>query len=436
MNLRWTNAGRAALADAANVGTAALRLTHFAIGDMHGPGGAADDGRAALRGERHRAAVTGTAAADDRIAFRADFTPDASYSITEAGVFGTVGDPAGPLTLYLYWTDGGTAAGQAADGTALAVAAVIEFQAAAADVAVTVGGTIEFGQPPGEATEAEFGLTRYASATENDAGQSDERAVTPGGMRRAAGKTAGSLVAGGPADGTVYELQGAADGRLVIVERTQDGETAQEVQAANAAIMANVADITTLEGKTMDATTSRKGIVELATSTEARAGVDQVRAMTAKSTRDAASETVASLKAVPPTAGERLILEGTAGGGVVILAAPFDWSQVITGDSTNFIHGATIASVAAMVAADHWVAFVGHGVINGSIELRVVRGGVTQDLSDEIVTATFGGFSVTAVSWSGALMAGDRVEAYSQRGALLSSSVSMRSRFMIAARIN
>ena len=352
MNLRWTDAGRAALADAANTGTAALRLTHFAIGDMHGPGGAADDGRAALRGERHRAAVTGTAAADDRIAFRADFTPDASYSITEAGVFGTAGDPAGPLTLYLHWTDGGTAAGQAADGTALAIAAVIEFQAAAADVAVTVGGTIEFGQPPGEASEAQFGLTRYASAAENDAGQSGERAVTPRGMRQAAGRTAGSLVAGGPDDGTVYQFQGAADGRLVVVERTQDGETAQAVQAANTAIAANATAITgagasiaailvtldplpgevaavegrvsTVEGKTRDATTGRKGIVELVTSAEGQAGTDEVRAMTAKAVRDAASETVASLKAVAPTAGEKLILEGVAGGGVRVIPNPFE----------------------------------------------------------------------------------------------------------------
>ena len=324
MNLRWTNAGRAALADAANVGTAALRLTDFAIGDMHGPGGAANDGRAALRGERHRAAVTGTAAADDRIAFRADFTPDASYSITEAGVFGTAGDPAGPLTLYLYWTDGGTAAGQAANGTALAIAAVIEFQAAAADVAVTVGGTITFGRPPGEASESEFGLTRYASAAENDAGQSDERAVTPRGMRQAAGKTAGSLVAGGPDDGAVYQFEGAPDGRLVVVERTQDGETAQAVEAANTAIAANAALIGAVEGKTRDATTSRKGIVELATSAEGRAGADEVRAMTAKAVRDAASETVASLKAVAPTAGEKLILEGVPGGGVRAIPNPFE----------------------------------------------------------------------------------------------------------------
>ena len=324
MNLRWTNAGRAALADAANVGTAALRLTHFAIGDMHGPGGAADDGRAALRGERHRAAVTGTAAADDRIAFRADFTPDASYSITEAGVFGTVGDPAGPLTLYLYWTDGGTAAGQAADGTALTVAAVIEFQAAAADVAVTVGGTITFGRPPGEASESEFGLTRYADPGESEDATEDERAVTPQRMHGAAGAVLAALVAGAVGDGTVYQLAGNAAGKLIVVERTQDGATSQAIQSANMAIMTNEAAIQVLQGDTRDATTSRKGIVELATSAEAQTGTDAVRAMTAKATRDAASETVASLKAVAPTAGEKLILEGVAGGGVRVIRSPFD----------------------------------------------------------------------------------------------------------------
>ena len=332
MNLRWTNAGRAALADAANVGTAALRLTHFAIGDMHGPGGAGNDGRAALRGERHRAAVTGTAAADDRIAFRADFTPDASYAITEAGVFGTVGDPAGPLTLYLYWTDGGTAAGQAADGTALAIASVIEFQAAAADVAVTVGGTIEFSQPPGEATESEFGLTRYADPGEAEDATEDERAVTPQRMHGAAGAVLAALVTGAVGDGTVYQLKGNAAGKLIVEERTQDGATSQAIQSANAAIMNNAMAITAVEGRvsavegdTRDATTSRKGIVELTTSAEAQDGTDQVRALTAKAARDSISHNLESLLAGDAVDGTKYALEGQADGRLVVTELPFEY---------------------------------------------------------------------------------------------------------------
>ena len=471
MNLRWTDAGRAALADAANVGTAEVRLTHFAIGDMHGPGGAGNDGRAALRGERHRAAVTGTAAADDRIAFRADFTPDASYSITEAGVFGTAGDPAGPLTLYLYWTDGGTAAGQAADGTALAIAAVIEFQAAAADVAVTVGGTIEFGQPPGEASDSEFGLTRYASAAENDAGQSDERAVTPRGMRQAAGKTAGSLVAGGSAQGTVYQFKGAPDGKLIVEERTQDGETAQAIGAAETSIAAILVTLgplsgqvaavegrlSAVEGKTMDATTTRKGIVELATSAEAQAGADEARAVTPKALRDAASTTVASLKAVAPMAGEKLILEGVAGGGVRVIASPFElhfeaaefsvpsWSSQNSfpddEEDAISINGDTEWSVP--VAGDYLVAFTVAKREDLSARIwKAPAGGAWARLPDQLYSAgldphTFILSGLAGAAWCGALAAGDRLQVrWGYAGDIQAASSTASKRALAIARIS
>ena len=316
MNLRWTNAGRAALADAANVGTAALRLTHFAIGDGQGPGGAGDDGRAALRSERHRAGVTGTAAADGRIAFRADFAPDASYGISEAGVFGTAGDPAGPLALYLYWTDGGALAGHAADGTALAVASVIEFQAAAADVAVTVGGTIEFGEPPEEATEDAFGLTRYASETETDS-NSRVRSVTPGGLRARLGALLARLIGAAATENTVYQLTGDANGNLTVEERTQDAMT-------SAGIMANSAAIVTLTDRTRDATTGRAGIVELATQAETETGTDGTRAVTPDGLKDGLSKLIGGLKDAAPVAGERIILEGVAGGGVKAVPSPFE----------------------------------------------------------------------------------------------------------------
>ena len=446
MNLRWTDAGRAALADAANVGTAALRLTYFAIGDMHGPGGAANDSRAALRGERHRAAVTGTAAADDRIAFRADFTPDASYSITEAGVFGTAGDPAGPLTLYLYWTDGGTAAGQAADGTALAIAAVIEFQAAAADVAVTVGGTIEFGQPPGEASESEFGLTRYADPAEAEDAAEGGRTVTPRRMHGAAGAVLAALVAGAVGDGTVYQLVGNAAGKLFVEERTQDGATSQAIQSADAAIMGNAAAIAAVEGRvsavegdTRDATTSRKGIVELVTSAEARDGTDQVRAMTAKATRDAASATVASLKAVAPTAGEKLILEGVAGGGVRVIASPFEYYFEAGGLNHAYPGLVSIDSQSEWgipATGDYAVAFVcqGQSRIRFMLERRA-DGGSYQNLSGELHTvgSTSGTQATVGMMWCGALDEGDDVR-IRITGSNLPSSVNLSKRTLVILR--
>ena len=323
MNLRWTDAGRAALASATHVGTAAVRLTHLAIGDGSGPGGDGDDGRTDLRNERHRAAIAGTPAAFGRIALRADFSPDASYSITEAGIFGTAGDPPGASQLLLYWTDGGSAAGAAASGTTLAIAAVIEFQNAAAEVAVTVGGNIVFGATD-PATESDFGSTRYATAAETGAGTSGDRSVTPKGLHSAAGKVVAALLAGAPGDGTIYQLKGTASGALVAEERTQDGASAAGI-AANAALITGIdTRVVAVEGKTMAATTARKGIVELATSTEAEAGTDAARAMTPKAARDSIAASIASLKDSAPEAGEKLILEGVAGGGVKVVRAPFE----------------------------------------------------------------------------------------------------------------
>ena len=248
MNLRWTDAGRAALAAAEHAGVAAVRLTHFAIGDGSGAGGEADDARTTLRNERHRAAIAGTPATAGRIALRADLVPDASYSITEAGIFGTAGDPPSASQLLLYWTDSGAAAGAAASGTNLALPAVIEFQNAAAEVAVTVGGNIVFGATD-PATESEFGSTRYATAAETGDATVGSRSVTPSGLHAAAGKVLATLLGSDPADGSVYQLKGTADGTLVVELRTQDGTSSAGIAANAAAIVAMGTRVTAVEGK-------------------------------------------------------------------------------------------------------------------------------------------------------------------------------------------
>ena len=301
MNLRWTDAGRAALAASEHAGVAAVRLTHFAIGDGSGPGGEADDARATLRNERHRAAIAGTPATAGRIALRADLVPDASYSITEAGIFGTAGDPPSAPQLLLYWTDSGAAAGAAASGTNLALPAVIEFQNAAAEVAVTVGGNIVFGATD-PATEAEFGSTRYATAAETGDSSIGGRAVSPKGLHAAAGKVLATLLGSVPGDGMIYQLVGAADGLLVVRPRTQDGETAASLAAqarlisGNAAAIVALADrVAAVERKVGDASETAKGVIELATAAEAKAGTDTERAVTPAGLKAALAALAAAL---------------------------------------------------------------------------------------------------------------------------------------------
>ena len=102
--LRLTAAGRAALADGANRGIRAVSYTRMSVGSGFGPGGAGDDGRAALRNERDDAPVTGTTAVAGELALVAEIVASEDYDIRELGLWGRIGDR-GAETLHAYWTD-------------------------------------------------------------------------------------------------------------------------------------------------------------------------------------------------------------------------------------------------------------------------------------------------------------------------------------------
>ena len=353
-DLRLTTAGRTALADGANVGANAVRLTHVAIGDGSGPGGADDDGLSALRSERDRVAAAGSAPVERRIAFRGDFMPAAAYDVTEVGVFGNA--PGEASALLAYWSDGGAVIGSAVAGTKLVVAAVLEFVAAAAEVAVTLNPTISLGGDGLPATAARRGIVELATSDEAKAGMDEERAVTPKAVRDAASATAASLLPGGaPADGTKYRFAGKPMGGLELEEDSGDAATTRAIGA----VQADIATITgalnplpgqvqaltgevggvrrrvaTLEGRTGDATTSRKGIVELATSDEAKAGADEQRAVTSEGdARRGVSPPLASLLDGNVEESARYAFEGLADGGLRLVRSHFlSASPRIAGD--------------------------------------------------------------------------------------------------------
>ena len=143
--LRITNAGRAALADGANRGTSAIRLTKMAIGDGQGPGGAADDGRAVLRNQRAVVALAGTTMVSGRIAVRGEFLPQAAYGVTELGLLGQVGQ--GAEGLYAYWTDNGERLASTVSGTRLVIAGSLDIQPAAAEVTINVSPNVSLSDP-------------------------------------------------------------------------------------------------------------------------------------------------------------------------------------------------------------------------------------------------------------------------------------------------
>ncbi len=140
MILRLTTAGRTQLADGTNRGTRALQFTRIGVGDGAGPGGATDDARTALRSARDRARVTGSTTQPGRIALRADLTPTGTCTITEVGLFAQVGTD--PEFLCAYWTADGEILAAAVPDVLVVIAAVVEIQAADAELTVTLSPTV------------------------------------------------------------------------------------------------------------------------------------------------------------------------------------------------------------------------------------------------------------------------------------------------------
>ena len=144
-DLRITDAGREALADGTNRGTNAVRLTKMVIGDGQGPGGAADDGRTALRNQRAVVALGGSTMVSGRIAVRGEFNPDAAYGVTELGLLGQVGTD--PEILVAYWTDGGERLASTVANTRLVIAGSLDIAPAAAEVTVNIDASVSLGDP-------------------------------------------------------------------------------------------------------------------------------------------------------------------------------------------------------------------------------------------------------------------------------------------------
>ena len=139
--LRLTTAGRAALADGQNRGLNAIQFTKISIGSGFGPGGAPNDGRAALRNERHSAAATGTTAVAGEIALCGEIATDAAYDVREIGLWGRKGD-AGVETLYAYWTDAADKFASAVDGGIVVVAGSLVVNPDGAEIKPAVSASV------------------------------------------------------------------------------------------------------------------------------------------------------------------------------------------------------------------------------------------------------------------------------------------------------
>ena len=179
---RITDAGRAALADGQNRGVREIQFASLAVGSGSGPGGAGDDARTALRTQTDTGVLTGSTSLAGRIALQATIVATAAYDVTEVGLFARIG-AAGQPFLAAYWTDGGRAVAAASGaGDTLVLAGVIDLQAAAADVTVTVAPALTLNAP--------------VTLSELLAGLADDafvRVALAGGVRSLVGLTASEL---------------------------------------------------------------------------------------------------------------------------------------------------------------------------------------------------------------------------------------------------
>ncbi len=305
MRLVMTNAGLAAIADATNVGTAAVRFTKLAIGTGTATGD--QSARTALIAEKMKVAIAGAASGDTRIAIRADYSPTENFAVTETGLFAKIGE-SGAEFLAAYWvaSSASGALASAASGTALVVAGVIAIESSSADLTVTPALNISVGVPDNvvlttrHATEDRRGIVELATAAEVNAGADTERAVTPAGL---AGRTATTTRRGIVELATAAEAAAGTDTERAVTPAGLAGRTATTTRrgivelatAAEAAAGTDTERAVTpagLAGRT--ATTTRKGIIEVATSAEVDAGTDTERAVTPAGVRRATGAKVSN----------------------------------------------------------------------------------------------------------------------------------------------
>lgn len=141
MYLKLTDAGRAAIADGANRRTNQVTVTKMALGDGSAAPGVDDSGRATLRNERLREAVTGSSAADARLVVQASFMGvmgEAAWEAREVGLVGRVGAGQEFLAAYGAVLLADDAIATVAPGVSTISAGVVEVVSSDAEVAVAL----------------------------------------------------------------------------------------------------------------------------------------------------------------------------------------------------------------------------------------------------------------------------------------------------------
>lgn len=145
MTFELTDAGRAAITDAANRRTNRVVFTRMAVGDGLALSGVGDGGRASLRNERQREDLTSVAGGVARIGVRVSFTGMVgaqAWNVTEVGLIAQVAGGVEFLAAYGAVEAGADPYAVIAPGVSAVIAATVVVVASEAAVAVTVAPSV------------------------------------------------------------------------------------------------------------------------------------------------------------------------------------------------------------------------------------------------------------------------------------------------------
>lgn len=266
MQIVITNAGLAALVNASATGTEAVTIAKIGLGaGRYTP----TKGQTALQSEfKQLDVVEGGTTGDNSLHVAVRDDSDDAYSIYEFGLYLEDG------TLFAVYSQTSVILQKVATSQALLSVDVKLVGADAAQISFE-GMTYSFAA----ATTSNAGIVELATTDEVLAGTDSQRAVTPAGLAKllATNSRAGLICLA-----TSDETKGGADAEKAVTAAAL--KAALDARSANDSVAAGGTSethfLTPKSVLAIEAGTGKRGLVELATEEEAKAGVDETKAVT------------------------------------------------------------------------------------------------------------------------------------------------------------
>lgn len=266
MDMIVTTAGRQALINAAQTGTAPVTISHIGVGTGKYT---ATEGQTGLIAETKRLPIIeGGSAGDSYIHVAYQDASEDAYSVNEIGLFLDDG------TLFAVTSQATAILQKTATATALLV---IDIAFTDVDVSALSFGDVTYSNPG--ATTSNSGVVTLATPEEVAAGTNASKAVTPATLlsRTATADRAGLVELATAAETTA----GTDDSRAVTPAGAKASLDARAASSAEAlAGLSGVKFVTPSSLRAVKASTALAGLVELATEAEVTAGTDDSRAVT------------------------------------------------------------------------------------------------------------------------------------------------------------